>query len=53
LPIVGLRTDWRRTGDNEGCVVNLQVEYFIRSTGGAVFRQLDAAAARLAVLVAS
>ncbi|MBV8960817.1 MAG: nucleoside 2-deoxyribosyltransferase [Actinobacteria bacterium] len=53
LPIVGLRTDWRRTGDNEGCVVNLQVEYFIRSTGGAVFRQLDEAAARLAVLVAS
>jgi nucleoside 2-deoxyribosyltransferase len=35
-PIVGCRTDFRHTGDNEGVVVNLQVEYFITMTGGDV-----------------
>jgi len=51
LPVVELRTDWRRTGDNDGCTVNLQVEYFVRVNGGAVFRELGAAAARMAALV--
>lgn len=46
-PIVGLRTDTRRTGENGGVVVNLQVEYFIRSTGGRVVRQLEQAMAVL------
>ena len=32
--VVGLRTDLRRAGDNDGAIVNLQVEYFIRATGG-------------------
>ena len=53
LPVVGLRTDWRRTGDNDGATVNLQVEFFIRVNGGQVFRDLDAAAARLVELVQS
>jgi nucleoside 2-deoxyribosyltransferase len=35
-PIVGLRLDARQTGDNEGAVVNMQVEYFIRLKGGVV-----------------
>ncbi len=35
-PIVGYRTDRRSTGENEGLVVNLQVEYFIRVSGGSV-----------------
>jgi len=51
LPVVGLRTDWRRTGDNDGCTVNLQVEFFIRMNGGQVFSDLGAAAARMAELV--
>src|SRR5439155_8658469 len=33
--IVGNRGDSRRAGDNDGALVNLQVEYFIRSSGGA------------------
>lgn len=30
----GLRTDFRMTGDNEAAGVNLQVRYFIESSGG-------------------
>jgi nucleoside 2-deoxyribosyltransferase len=51
LPVVGLRTDSRRTGDNEGVTVNLQVEYFIRLSGGAVHTRLESAIAELAALV--
>jgi nucleoside 2-deoxyribosyltransferase len=51
LPVVGLRTDTRLAGDNAGCVVNLQVEYFIRSGGGAVFTSLPRAVAALSRLV--
>jgi len=35
-PVVGLRTDVRPAGDNTATPVNLQVAYFIRSTGGRV-----------------
>ncbi len=40
-PIVGLRLDVRESGDNEGAIVNLQVQHFIASTGGAVLRAAD------------
>jgi nucleoside 2-deoxyribosyltransferase len=50
-PIVGLRLDVRQTGDNEGAVVNLQVEHFIASSGGGITRTLDAAVALLARLL--
>jgi nucleoside 2-deoxyribosyltransferase len=52
LPIVGLRTDLRATGDNEAAVVNLQVEYFIRASGGTIVTSLDAAVAALTDVVA-
>jgi nucleoside 2-deoxyribosyltransferase len=32
--IVGYRGDFRLSSDNEGATVNLQVEYFIRASGG-------------------
>ncbi|TML00277.1 MAG: 2-deoxyribonucleoside glycosidase [Actinobacteria bacterium] len=51
-PIAALRLDVRQTGDNEGAAVNLQVEYFIAATGGAIERSLDAAVALLARLLA-
>ena len=41
IPIVGLRTDVRAAGDNVAALVNLQVEHFIRRTGGTVVRELD------------
>jgi nucleoside 2-deoxyribosyltransferase len=42
-PIIGLRTDQRQTGENEGCSVNLQVEHFILTSGGAMTTSLSAA----------
>lgn len=51
LPVVGLRTDSRRTGDNDGATVNLQVEHFITRTGGSVHTGVAEAAAALARLL--
>nr|MDO8116746.1 nucleoside 2-deoxyribosyltransferase [Candidatus Sigynarchaeota archaeon] len=39
--IFGLRTDFRSSGENPGVQVNLQVEFFITCTGGAIFGELD------------
>lgn len=49
--VVGLRTDTRRTGDNEGALVNLQVEHFVTRTGGSVHTEVAAAVAALARLL--
>jgi nucleoside 2-deoxyribosyltransferase len=38
--IIGYRGDVRPAGDNDGAVVNLQVEYFIRVSGGTIVRRL-------------
>jgi nucleoside 2-deoxyribosyltransferase len=46
-PIVGLRTDLRVTGDNEATLVNLQVEWFVVESGGALTTALDDAIAAL------
>ncbi len=51
LPVVGLRTDTRVTGDNDGAVVNLQVERFIYRSGGTIVTSLpDALAALVGVI---
>jgi nucleoside 2-deoxyribosyltransferase len=34
--VVGYRGDFRLSADNEGSTVNLQVEYFIRESGGSI-----------------
>jgi nucleoside 2-deoxyribosyltransferase len=34
--IVGYRGDFRQSADNEASIVNLQVEYFIRQSGGTI-----------------
>lgn len=34
--IIGYRGDFRLAGDNEGSAVNVQVEYFIRASGGPI-----------------
>jgi len=36
--VAGLRTDFRLAGDNDGSIVNLQVEYFIEASGGQIVR---------------
>lgn len=39
--IVGYRSDFRLIGDNEGGIVNLQVEFFIRESGGTIVGRLE------------
>jgi nucleoside 2-deoxyribosyltransferase len=45
--IVGYRGDMRRAGENQGVLVNLQVEHFVRASGGTIVRTLDDLAAAL------
>jgi nucleoside 2-deoxyribosyltransferase len=40
-PILGYRGDFRLSADNEGSVVNLQVEYFIRASGGDIIARIS------------
>jgi nucleoside 2-deoxyribosyltransferase len=40
-PILGYRGDFRISADNEGGTVNLQVEYFIRESGGDIVATLS------------
>jgi nucleoside 2-deoxyribosyltransferase len=40
-PIIGYRGDFRLSADNDGSTVNLQVEYFIRQSGGEIIFQLS------------
>ncbi len=39
--IVGYRGDFRKSADNEGGTVNLQVEYFIRASGGTIVSRYE------------
>ncbi len=39
--IYGYRSDFRLAGDNSAALVNLQVEYFITRSGGAIFDTLE------------
>ncbi len=39
--IIGLRSDIRHAGENEACMVDLQVEYFIHNSGGEIVRSLE------------
>jgi nucleoside 2-deoxyribosyltransferase len=53
-PILGYRSDFRLSADNEGSLVNLQVEYFIRQSRGEIitrFADLPSAVARIAAIV--
>jgi nucleoside 2-deoxyribosyltransferase len=40
-PILGYRGDFRLSADNEGGIVNLQVEFFIRASGGDIIAGMD------------
>jgi nucleoside 2-deoxyribosyltransferase len=39
--IVGYRGDFRLSADNEGATVNLQVEFFIHESGGAIVSRYE------------
>lgn len=40
-PVVGYRSDFRMSGDNEGAIVNPQIEYFIARSGGLIVSHLE------------
>jgi len=40
-PVLGYRGDFRLSADNEGSTVNLQVEYFIRESGGTIIARFS------------
>jgi nucleoside 2-deoxyribosyltransferase len=40
-PILGYRGDFRLAADNEGSLVNLQVEFFIRASGGTIVTRVE------------
>ncbi len=40
--INGYRGDFRKAGENDGCVVNLQVQYWIEASGGKIYSSLEA-----------
>lgn len=46
--IVGYRGDTRRAGESDAVSVNLQVEHFVRASGGTIVATLDDLAAALA-----
>jgi nucleoside 2-deoxyribosyltransferase len=52
-PILGYRGDFRLSADNEGSTVNLQVEYFIRQSGGDIVRAVDKIGPALAKMKAA
>ena len=52
-PILGYRGDFRLSADNEGSMVNLQVEYFIRQSGGDIIAAVADLGPALAKLKAS
>lgn len=41
--VIGWRSDLRQAGDNRQSLVNLQVEHFVRSSGGSLHLDLDEA----------
>src|SRR3954467_3152138 len=49
-PIVGYRSDFRLSADNEGGIVNLQVEHFIRASGGTIVAKVSEIEAAFASL---
>lgn len=40
-PVIGYRSDFRLSGDNDGAIINLQVEYFIKLNGGTIAADLN------------
>jgi nucleoside 2-deoxyribosyltransferase len=46
-PVLGLRTDFRVTGDNEAAGINLQLRYFIEQSGGSYHTTVDSLVATL------
>jgi hypothetical protein len=44
--VVGYRDDFRLSGDNDGSIVNLQLEYFKSESGGDIITEISEAPSR-------
>lgn len=51
-PVIGWRSDFRTSGDNDAALINLQVQYFVEMRGS-VHEDLEEALDRLAVVARS
>ena len=51
--VLGYRGDFRLASDNEGALVNLQVEYFIRNSGGMIIQRIEQLPAALLEIFAA
>ena len=40
--VFGYRTDFRSAGENPGATINLQVEFFVKQSGGNILSDIDA-----------
>lgn len=49
--VFGLRSDFRQSGENDGCTVNMQVEHCIHASGGILFTSLREVRDKLHLLV--
>ena len=52
-PIVGIRSDVRKSGDNKATAINLQIAHFVESSGGMVTESFGAAISALPGVVDS
>ena len=41
IPIYGYRNDFRKAGDNEYLLVNLQIQFWIENSGGKIFSSFE------------
>lgn len=51
--VLGYRGDFRLAADNEGALVNLQVEHFIRNSGGTIIQRIEQLPAALLQILAA
>ncbi len=49
--ILGYRGDFRLAGDNEGAMVNLQVEHFINESGGTIVSSMEALTSKISSVI--
>ena len=49
--VFGLRSDFRQSGENDGCTINMQVENCIHDSGGVLFTSLNGIRENIHLLV--
>lgn len=50
-PVLGYRGDFRLSADNDGSIINLQVQYFIETSGGKIINKIEDLGKELASII--